>query len=217
MTAFCYVLTAALNAFWLLGRNQLSVWAQMAIPVLSVALAAAGTALALPGLGAKGRRRRLRRLLWAVLLYYLAIISAMLFFGGLFHLKREWGGAVNLEPFHTIRSFFIHYRRTGSLSSLFNLLGNVAILLPLGVLLPLMFRGMRHFWTFLPLAALVSVGIEYVQWRTATGVADVDDSILNFAGAAAGYFLTRLCQIVYFWFRNRRRRRRPSRERSDPS
>lgn len=215
MSMFCYVLTAALNVFWLMERNSLSLWAQMAVPVLSVGLVAMGVMLALPGLSAGRRRRHLRAAMWAVLLYYLAIISVMLFFGGLFHLDREWGGAVNLEPFHTIRNFLIHYRRTGSLSSLFNLLGNVIILLPLGVLLPLMFRIMRHFWTFLPFVALVSVGIEYVQWRTATGVADVDDSILNFSGAAVGYIITRLCQMIYFGVRNVLRRRRAARRADD--
>ena len=190
---------------WLCLGDRLSVWMQMSIPVAAVGLVAIGAVFVLPGLSPGGRRRYIRRVLWVVLLYYLAIISVMLFFGGLFHLDREWGGAVNLEPFRTIRNFFIHYRRTGSLSSLFNLLGNVAILLPLGVLLPLLFRSMRHFWVFLPFAALAAVGIEYLQWRTALGVADVDDSILNFAGAVAGYILTRLCQMIYFFAKKKRK------------
>lgn len=206
MTGVCYVLAAALNVLWLCGRDRLSIWHQMSIPVITVGLMAIGAVFVLPRLSPGGRRRYTRRILWVVLLYYLAIISVMLFFGGLFHLDREWGGAVSLQPFHTIRNFFVHYRRTGSLSSLFNLLGNVAILLPLGVLLPLLFRPMRRFWVFLPFAALVAVGIEYLQWRTALGVADVDDSILNFLGAAVGYILTRLCQMIYFFVEKRRHR-----------
>lgn len=206
MTGFCYFLAVAVNVLWLGMRDRLSIWVQMSIPVIAVGLVAIGAVFALPGLSVRGRRRYTRRVLWVVLLYYLAIISAMLFFGGLFHLDRAWGGAVSLEPFHTIRNFFVHYRRTGSLSSLFNLLGNVAILLPLGVLLPLLFRPMRRFWIFLPFAALVAVGIEYVQWMTASGVADVDDSILNFFGAAVGYIVTRLCQMIYFFVEKRRKR-----------
>ena len=87
-----------------------------------------------------------------------------------------------------------------------NLLGNVVILVPLGVLMPVMFRPMRRFWTFLPLAALVSCGVEYIQWVTATGAADVDDSILNFIGAALGYLFTRLCQITAGMIAKRRSR-----------
>ena len=79
-------------------------------------------------------------------------------------------------------------------------------MVPLGVLLPLLFRGMRHFWTFLPLAALASVGVEYIQWRTATGAADVDDSILNFLGAFLGYCFVRVCQMGYAAYVRRRQR-----------
>lgn len=192
MSIFCWILAAVLNLLWFVLEDRLSVGTQLAVPVLTAALLGMGALLR----GGQARRAAVRRALWALLLYYLALLAAGLFFGGLFHLERSWGGAVQLEPLRTIRNFLIHYRRTGSLSSLANLLGNAVILIPLGVLLPVMFRPMRRFWVFLPLAALVSVGIEWLQYVTATGVADVDDSILNFAGAAAGYFATRLGQIV---------------------
>ena len=55
---------------------------------------------------------------------------------------------------------------------------------------------------WIPFAALFSVGIEYLQWITAAGIADVDDSILNFIGAAGGYIITRLCQMMYFMIKN---------------
>lgn len=114
---------------------------------------------------------------------------------------------MNLEPFHTIRNYIIYYRRTGSFVSVTNLLGNVVILVPLGVLMPVMFRPMRHFWTFLPLAALVSCGVEYIQWVTATGAADVDDSILNFIGARPwDTCLPGLCQITAGMIAKRRSR-----------
>ena len=206
MSVLCYVLVGVLNVLWLSLRDRLSFWVQMSIPVITVGLLAIGTVFVVTGMPRRTGMRYTRRMLWVVLLYYLAILSAMLFFGGLFHLDRVWGGAVNLEPFHTIRNFLRHYQRTGSLSSLFNLLGNAAILVPLGVLLPVMFRAMRRFWVFLPFAALLAAGIEYLQWLTALGVADVDDSILNFAGAAAGYMVTRLFQMIYFWFEKRKKR-----------
>lgn len=206
MSELCYILAGVLNVLWLSLRDRLSIWMQMSVPVVTVGLLAIGTVFAVAGMPRRAGKRYICRMLWVVLLYYLAIISAMLFFGGLFHLDRAWGGAVNLEPFRTIRNFLRHYQRTGSLSSLFNLLGNAAILVPLGVLLPLMFRSMRRFWVFLPFAALLAAGIEYLQWVTALGVADVDDSILNFAGAAVGYIVTRLFQMIYFWFEKRKRR-----------
>ena len=60
----------------------------------------------------------------------------------------------------------------------------------------------RRLWNLIlalammPLCALTAVGVEWLQWVTATGAADVDDSILNFLGAALGYLLVRLCQLA---------------------
>lgn len=205
MWLLCYFLTAALNLFWLVKGDGLSVDLQMIIPVASVLLAGVGVCLRTRGFARSARRTYRRKALWVLLGYYLAILSVLLFFGGLFHVDRAWGSAVNLEPFYTIRRFMIHYQRTGSLSSLSNLLGNIVILMPLGVLLPVLFPKLRRCWLTLPLMALVAFGVELVQWRTGVGIADVDDSILNFFGAAVGYIFTRLCQMVYFHIKGAKR------------
>ena len=202
----CYVAAAVLNLVWLLLGDELHLTHQLAVPVLTVVIAGAGVLLRLRTLPRTAWRRYLRGSLWVLFCYYLFLLLVLLFFGGLFHMDRGWGGTVNLEPFHTIRNYIIYYRRTGSFVSVTNLLGNVVILVPLGVLMPVMFRPMRRFWTFLPLAALVSCGVEYIQWVTATGAADVDDSILNFIGAALGYLFTRLCQITAGMIAKRRSR-----------
>ena len=118
----CYGVAAALNVLWLVLGDRLSLWQQMSIPVVTVGVIAIGAVCSVHGLPPGARRRKLRGAMWVVLAYYLAILSVLLLFGGLFHLDRAWGGAVNLEPFHTIRNFWIHYRRTGSRSSLYNLL-----------------------------------------------------------------------------------------------
>jgi glycopeptide antibiotics resistance protein len=192
----CYSAAGLVNLVWLLLGDRLGLLLQVAAPAVTVLLAGTGVALRLRTLSRVARSRYLRGALWVLFLYYLAILSVLLFFGGLFQLDRVWGGSVNLEPFHTIRSYLRFYRNTGSLVSIVNLLGNVVIMVPLGMLLPLLFRGMRHFWTCLPLCAMVAIGVEWLQWITATGAADVDDSILNFLGAVLGYLLVRMCQMV---------------------
>jgi len=201
MALVCYLAAALLNLFWLVRGDGLSVNHQLMIPMLSVAAAGMGVLLRTHSMGKPAKDAYLRVALRVLFLYYLAILAVLLFFGGLFHVDRAWGSAVNLEPFYTISRFLIHYRRTGSLASLSNLLGNIVILIPLGVLVPVMFRTLRRCWLTLPLLALFAVGVEYIQWRTGVGIADVDDSILNFAGAAVGYVFTRLCQMVYFHFK----------------
>ena len=205
MAFVCYIIALGLNVVWLILGDRLSTNYQLLIPILCVAAAGLGVLLRTRSMSRTGRRAYCRRALWVLLVYYLAILSVLLFFGGLFHVDRAWGSAVNLEPFYTIRRFFIHYRRTGSLSSLWNLLGNIIILIPLGVLLPLLFPPLRRCWLTLPLLALFAVGVEYLQWHTGAGIADVDDSILNFAGAAVGYVLTRLCQMIYFRIKGAKR------------
>lgn len=198
----CYFAAGLVNLMWLLLGDHLDLFLQTAAPAVTVLLAGTGVALRLRSLPREAGARYLRGALWALFLYYLAILSVLLFFGGLFQLDRVWGGSVNLEPFHTIRNYVRFYRNTGSPVSIMNLLGNAVIMVPLGVLLPLLFRSMRHFWTCLPLCALTAVGVEWLQWVTATGAADVDDSILNFLGAALGYFLVRLCQLAAEWRQN---------------
>ena len=205
MSLFFYLVAVAGNLFWLLLGDKLSVNHQLIIPLATVALVGLGVLVRTHGMGQAAKRSYRRKALWVLLIYYLAILSVMLFFGGLFHLDRAWGGAVNLEPFYTISRFWFHYRRTGSLASLFNLLGNVVILIPLGVLLPILFRPMRRIWLAVPLLAVVCAGVEWLQWYTGLGVADVDDSILNFIGAMAGWIVTRLCQLICTWVKGVRK------------
>ena len=205
MSVLCYAAAAALNVLWLVMGDRLSVNHQLMVPLASVALVGFGVLLRTHGMGRAAAERYRRGALWALFVYYLAILSVMLFFGGLFHLDRAWGGAVNLEPFYTISRFWRHFCRTGSLTSLFNLLGNVVILIPLGVLLPVLFRPMRRIWLAVPLLAAVCAGVEWLQWYTGFGVADVDDSILNFAGALAGWTVARLVQGAYDLIRRKDR------------
>jgi glycopeptide antibiotics resistance protein len=73
-----------------------------------------------------------------------------------------------------------------------NARGNVALFFPLGILLPLVWRRLR-FWKGIQIAAALSVGIELLQYVSrAWGsyrLADVNDVILNVAGAALGLSL----------------------------
>ena len=204
MTLICYLTAGAVNLFWLILGDRLSLPVQMAIPILTVLLAGTGVLLRLRKLRGEQRRRYRTGALWVLLLYYLCILSVLLFFGGLFHMDRGWGGNINLEPFHTIRNYIRYYRNTGSHVSIFNLLGNVVIMAPMGVLLPALFRPLRRFWLIIPLLAVIPVAVEYLQWRTATGAADVDDAILNFIGGVLGYVFVRTCQMIHAHWEKKR-------------
>jgi len=171
---------ALLNLGWFAFAQQISTPVQLAVPVLTVLLAYPAV------------RRSPKRALTALLLYYLLLLAMVLFSGVLFHLERRWGGSVQTVPFTTIRNYWIFYRRTGSLISIYNLAGNFLLFLPFGILVPARLECLRKFWRFLPLTALLIGAVEYIQWRTGTGAADVDDFILNLAGAVLGYFVAHI-------------------------
>lgn len=68
--------------------------------------------------------------------------------------------------------------------------GNLALLMPLGVLLPILFAGLRGFVRVTLAVAVISLGIESIQGLVIMGRAfDVDDVILNTVGAAIAYLL----------------------------
>ena len=116
-----------------------------------------------------------------------ALFELALSEGGYWELVR---GFVNLTPFDTIGRFLYVLRtREGYFAAhaIINLAGNVALFVPLGVFLPLLFRKMRSFWRFFLLCALAIALIEASQALLLRGSADVDDLILNLAGASIGF------------------------------
>ncbi len=91
--------------------------------------------------------------------------------------KRE---GVNLEPFHSIKM----YKYAG-----YQVIGNLVMLLPLGIYLPLLYRGLKNFFAVAITCMLLSLSIELMQLATHFRVADVDDIILNTTGGCIGYVL----------------------------
>ena len=69
-----------------------------------------------------------------------------------------------------------------------NARGNVALFIPLGILIPLVWLR-RRFWSGLQIALAVSISIEVLQYLSrpwSNRLADVNDVILNVVGAALG-------------------------------
>ena len=84
-----------------------------------------------------------------------------------------------------------------------NLLGNLALLAPLGIFLPILFRNYRKFTTVLVTGFLVTLGIEVFQLLLRFRVFDIDDLIINTIGVALGYGLFKLLYKIPFlhrWF-----------------
>lgn len=83
------------------------------------------------------------------------------------------------------------------------LIGNVLMFVPLGILAPVCFRRLRRFSRMICLAFLCSLGIETMQLCTHTGLFELVDLINNTLGGAVGYLIFKVVYKVY-WFRKRR-------------
>lgn len=94
----------------------------------------------------------------------------------------------NVVPFHTIRRVLFHTRSPFETRTL---VYNVIAFVPLGVFLPCLWKQARRWYAVLAAGVMVSLALELVQLITLLGEADVDDLLLNAAGALVGYGLFR--------------------------
>jgi glycopeptide antibiotics resistance protein len=107
---------------------------------------------------------------------------------------------VNLEPGRTI----VACARIGGLLFVRNVVGNVVAFVPLGIALRAGVVGPpRRLRGALAAGAGFSLFIEVMQYRGGVRVADVDDVILNAAGALAGALLVDLAGVVAALARDR--------------
>jgi glycopeptide antibiotics resistance protein len=118
------------------------------------------------------------------------------------HLMFRFGGTdashqANLVPFKTIVPYL--FGNQGLIIGGVNLLGNVALLVPIGLLAPLVFKNMT--WKkSLALAVASGLTIEIMQVVLQLGIFDIDDVILNALGVMVGYWAF---QIIAKWIRSR--------------
>lgn len=76
------------------------------------------------------------------------------------------------------------------------MLGNLLLLLPVGLLGPIAFPWMDRWWRVLIASFLFSLAIEVAQLWIPDRAADVDDLLLNVAGAALGYGILSVLRLA---------------------
>lgn len=102
----------------------------------------------------------------------------------------ETNNRVNLKPFQMFRIY-----ATGDKQ----VIGNFIMLLPLGIYLPLLYKGLRKFSGFIAIlfiSLFVSIVIELLQLITSYRSADVDDVILNTLGGCLGFIIYQVFRAV---------------------
>lgn len=106
--------------------------------------------------------------------------SLMLNFGG-----TDGGHPANFIPFKTIGPYLLGYK--GWIIAGINLFGNIALLIPIGLIVPYVDRHMT--WKkALILAVLSGLVVETMQTVLHVGIFDIDDVILNAFGVMIGYW-----------------------------
>ena len=68
-----------------------------------------------------------------------------------------------------------------------NIVGNTAMLIPTGIILPIVYRQLDSFGKVIAVGALISLCTEILQLPFASRASDIDDLILNTLGVIAGY------------------------------
>ena len=145
----------------------------------------------------EGTAGKLRIFFCAVFGIYLALLLYyLLFWNGFGRMDLE-SFRYNVRPFQEISRFWTYRVDIGREETFLNLAGNIAGFVPLGFLIPVLFRNMRSFPRIILCGALLSLTVELIQLLTGVGIFDVDDLILNTAGTAIGALVARFCSRLW--------------------
>ena len=137
------------------------------------------------------RRERIQTIfLYGVFICYLLLYLKILFLSrvsllDLFNSQRIISRSINLIPFHSIMEYLSGSSENLKRFAFGNVVGNIAIFVPLGIYLPL-FRNDKRVTTNLLLLFIVSLFVEIIQGLFGIGASDIDDVILNCLGGWIG-------------------------------
>ena len=79
---------------------------------------------------------------------------------------------------------------------IWNIVGNTAMFVPTGIILPIVYKRLDHFGKVIAAGAFLSLCIELIQLPFADRVSDIDDLILNTLGVAIGYGIYSLVKRI---------------------
>ena len=108
----------------------------------------------------------------------------------LFDPARVWPFRLNPVPFVNLKLY------TSKSNLLLNVLGNVAMFIPTGIILPLLYRKLDSLWKVAVVGALMSLSIEILQLPFYGRTTDADDFVQNTCGVLIGYGICALARRV---------------------
>ena len=111
-----------------------------------------------------------------------------------------WQSNVNLNPLEMIM-FYVKAEHINTDIAIHNLLGNIILLLPLGVFLPFIYLKCKNLLSVTAISFCTSLAIEVIQFSLQIGMTDIDDVLLNTLGAMIGYFIAVVIYKLFSWKR----------------
>ncbi len=106
----------------------------------------------------------------------------------------------NIIPFGTVKLYINAYKADNIEQYIVfeNLLGNFSVFMPFAFFLPVIYKKANKAFVFLGLISVAVIVIEILQIVFLTGSADIDDFILNVAGAMAAFGILKLGCVKRF-------------------
>ena len=130
-------------------------------------------------------------ILWCAFAVYLLALVWLLFLnrpvGFSMSISEYFKKTANIVPLRTIIRYVTAYGYGYAKLSVTNLLGNFLLFLPMGALLPCLFKRVNKFYKVVIIVAATVLLVEILQGLLRVGTPDIDDFILNLSGAMLGY------------------------------
>ena len=143
--------------------------------------------------GIKTKNKTTKKLLFIVLgIIYLAFLIISFFYEISTILQLRTKNVIpssNFVPFKTILNYILDFNHYNLSTWLFNMIGNLLIFFPVGVLFPVIFNRINSYNHILYITISMSLLIEISQYRASLGVFDIDDIILGVTGSLIGFHL----------------------------
>ena len=141
-------------------------------------------------------KKVVRPILWAVFGLYCLILIYILFLNRAsrshYSYAQYFQAFTNFIPFKTIVEYIQRYSDGYRSLATVNLLGNLALFVPMGMALPCVSKKLNRFWKVVLCVLGMVVMVEVTQGILRVGSIDVDDVIFNVVGAMIGYGIIKI-------------------------
>lgn len=141
-------------------------------------------------------KKVVRPILWAVFGFYCLVLIYILFLnrGSRSHYSyaQYFQAFTNFIPFKTIVEYIQRYSDGYWRLSTVNLLGNLALFVPMGMALPCVSKNLNRFWKVVLCVLGMVIMVEVTQGILRVGSIDIDDVIFNVSGAMIGYGIIKI-------------------------